>query len=246
MTRRRQCIVALALLVVAVGIGLPLWAWTCTELTVRRVLQNPTASLTKKELESISGYISGDFWHRAPLLPISKRRQEELVKVAVVRTIEVPAPYILMCIRERWDPQGSYAGFGKAVGRAILKGGPNAAYLLTCAEASGAPKLDPYVDVGHVMLVSGDENLVNACVHLLQMETLYEHRQACLGMLERPDLPPVYCKLTLLKRIRSCGAGAAWFADRMGTLVFLKGLGDARVNQVVSDLEKQIVSGSGG
>ncbi len=215
--RRRGRLIALALLlllilspIVVVG-----WSWAKTELAVRAFIDDPTTPLEEETVSRLYSYISGDWYYCPPGIGLSAKRKVELMG-ALIASAAVPEAYYAeshaaaLMVSARADEDGSFETMAVAINEALLADRPNV-YMVLVGSAVFLGALDPYIDVGFVMTQAKQDESILGCVIVLTMDTLFENKDACFAMLNRPDVRMRF-KLVLLRQIRQFPAEVdRWF-----------------------------------
>jgi hypothetical protein len=212
--------------------------WSSNESIVTGLMSNPDKVISQEEGRFFYRYVEGDLWHSFPTSSISPSRQEMLVKAAIRRTADTGCEDMLMPIAEMWHKKGLFPTFPDAVNEALRVRMAHVNIMLALLLTHGSERgfSDHLVNVDEI-LESGDDVAYSACF-CLAANTLYDHKAACIKMLEGPDYAKSKC--ILLMRLAEEEDVIKWFESEPGFLDTIGTSGDTEMDKQIRMLAEKI------
>lgn len=178
--------------------------WVATEITIRRVIDQPLLPLTEKENLRIIRYTRGHILSRCPLWGLSSKAQTRLIRVALERAVGLGEPSLMWAIADECEKSAMFAAFPIMACEAIKNGEGNEYLIFVTLESQGRIDILERNTNVRELLTKGDSRMVSAIVLAMQERALARYRAACVSVLERPDVA-IRTKTLLRKKLETIG-----------------------------------------
>ena len=183
MSKKRILGISALVFVLALA-AVPCSSWLLTDMAVRAFIANSQRIPSDADGWRIWRYIEGEPWYRPPGIAISASRQADMVRAAIEETAFIGHPCDIIPISMAWRRHHMFPTFPEAISQAMKERKPHVAEMLDALWGSrGEYVVEPYVNVEDALSLESDTAC--AACFWLSLDTLYEHRPACLRMLAR-------------------------------------------------------------
>lgn len=248
MRLRKPIVICLVIVLLLGEVSSPfLVSWAKSELAVKRFLDNPTTPLSESQEKCIYRYVECAFRRPIWYLPlgsgISRARQADLVNAAITRMAWNGRGFILERMMDAWYLGEAFPTLPSvlptAVNDSIKKGDVGASSLLIVLLSCRANPNPMLLSLDIDLALSSEDNRVVGAICQESLEVLFEHRTACLRMLNNSAVV-TGCKQILLERIADAQSGAKWFAGEEALLETLRLSGDDDMRKTLEKIQRQL------